>query len=192
MDCWTHSPAGGVWAPIIRRGAQDWELEAFEEFYRMLQEENPSSQDDDNWRWKRQGKGSFTVSSFYHSLTGNGDLSFLWKGIWVSRVPSKVCFFGWVATKGAILTIDNLRKRRIVVTEWCYMCKRNAETADHLLIHCDAASELWSLVFSIFGVQWVMPGSVRELFACWIQKSGRGSQRQLGESFSIPFLVHMA
>ena len=75
------------------------------------------------------------------------------------------------------MIIDNLRRRRIVVTEWCYVCKKNAKTTDHLLLHCDSASELWNLVFSIFGVQWVMPGSVRELFACWSQKRCRGSQR---------------
>ena len=116
------------------------------------------------------------MSSFYHALTGPGDISFPWKGIWVSRVPTKVCFFSWAAAKGAILTIDNLRKRRIILTEWCYMCKRNAESTDHLLLHCKLASELWSLVFSIFGVEWVMPGSVRNLFACWNQVTRRGSK----------------
>ena len=176
-DCWTPSPTGRCWAPLFRRGAQDWELEAFVEFFRLLQEVHPNSREADNWRWKRQGKGCFTVSSFYHSLTSLGDPNFPWKGTWVSRVPSKVCFFGWATAKGAILTIDNLRKRRLIVTEWCYMCKRNAETTNHLLIHCDAASKLWNLFFSIFGIQWVMPGSVRDLFACWRQKSDRGNQR---------------
>ncbi|GFS40543.1 hypothetical protein Acr_00g0069200 [Actinidia rufa] len=131
----------------------------------------------DKWRWKTQGKGRFTVSSFYQTLTGLGDPTFPWKGIWVNSVPSKVCFFGWAAAKGAILTIDNLRRRSIIVTEWCYMCKRDAETTDHLLIHCDAARELWNLVFSIFGIQWVMPGTVRDLFACWSWKSNRGNRR---------------
>ncbi|GFY88597.1 hypothetical protein Acr_06g0005370 [Actinidia rufa] len=159
-DCWFPSPAGGFWAPLFRRGAQDWELEVFESFFRLFQEVHPISQEVDKWRWKRQGKGSFTVSSFYHSLMGLGDPTFSCKESWVSRVPSKVCFFGWVVAKGAILTIDSLRRRRIVVTEWCYMCKRNAKTTD-LLLHCDSARELWNLVFSTFGVQWVMPGSVR-------------------------------
>ncbi|GFS36279.1 hypothetical protein Acr_00g0045080 [Actinidia rufa] len=144
----------------------------------LLQEARPNSQEIDKWRWMRQAKGSFTVSSFYQSLTGLGDPDFPWKGIWVSSVPSKVCFFGWATAKGAILTIDNLRKRRLIVTEWCFMCKRNAKTTDHLLIHCVAANELWNLVLSIFGIQWVMPRSVRDLFACWSQKSVRGHRRR--------------
>jgi len=38
---------------------------------------------------------------------------------------------------------------------------------DHLLLHCDVASTLWNLVFSRFGMSWVMPRRVIDLFACW-------------------------
>jgi hypothetical protein len=38
---------------------------------------------------------------------------------------------------------------------------------DHLLLHCGVANALWNVIFSRFGLCWVMPGSVRELFACW-------------------------
>ena len=169
------NPRGGSWAPSFRREAQ--ELEAFEEFFMLLQEKHPISYEVDKWRWKGQGKGRFTVSSFYQSLVGRGDTTFPWKGIWVNRVPRKVCFFTWAAARGAILTIDNLMRRRMVVTDWCYMCKKNAETADHLLIHCDVASELWSCVFSIFEVQWVRSGTVRELLESWSQTTCRRSQR---------------
>ncbi|GFZ14802.1 hypothetical protein Acr_24g0009920 [Actinidia rufa] len=72
-DCWFLSLARGFWALLFRRGAQDWELEAFVEFFRLLQEVQPISLEVDKWRWKRQGQGSFTVSSFYHSLTGLDD-----------------------------------------------------------------------------------------------------------------------
>ncbi|GFS31499.1 acyl-CoA N-acyltransferase with RING/FYVE/PHD-type zinc finger protein [Actinidia rufa] len=140
-DCWVPSPSGGSWAPLFRRGAQDWELEAFVDFFSALQDVQPVSEEEDRWRWKKQGKGKFTVTSFYHSLSGFGDPTFPWKGIWVGIVPSKVCFFGWAAAKRAILTIDNLRRRKMVVIEWCYMCQRSAETTNHLLLHCDYASE---------------------------------------------------
>uniref|UniRef100_A0A2N9GUN7 Reverse transcriptase domain-containing protein n=1 Tax=Fagus sylvatica TaxID=28930 RepID=A0A2N9GUN7_FAGSY len=41
------------------------------------------------------------------------------------------------------------------------------ESMDHLLLHCDYASELWSFIFCIVGLQWVMPCKVSELLACW-------------------------
>ena len=57
---------------------------------------------------------------------------------------------------GRILTVDNLCKRQIIVTKWCYMCKNSGESMDHLLLHCPIAMELWSMVFRIFGFHWVM------------------------------------
>jgi hypothetical protein len=46
------------------------------------------------------------------------------------------------------------------------MCKRDGETIDHLLLHCLVAKELWDMVLTLFGVQWVMPRSIRELMEC--------------------------
>ena len=53
------------------------------------------------------------------------------------------------------------------------MCKRNGESVDHLLIHCSIAFDLWSMVFTLFGIHWVMPKTVVELLACWQGKFGR-------------------
>ena len=52
-----------------------------------------------------------------------------------------VVFFVWTTALGKILTLDNLRKRSVVV-EWCCMCKKNGKSIDHLLIHCKIAREL--------------------------------------------------
>jgi hypothetical protein len=89
--------------------------------------------------------------------------SFPWKNIWCAKAPTRVAFFVWSAALGKILTHDNLRKRNIVVIEWCCMCKKKGESIDHLLLHCDAARELWSFMFSLFGVEWVMPQTVLDL-----------------------------
>ena len=53
------------------------------------------------------------------------------------------------------------------MVEWCYMCKKVKEKVDHLLLDCEYASELWSLVFCLFGEQWVMPHRVPDVVACW-------------------------
>ncbi len=53
------------------------------------------------------------------------------------------------------------------------MCKEDGETVDHLLLHCDSAKELWDMVFVLFGLHWVMPRRVIELFACWQGNFGR-------------------
>ena len=93
--------------------------------------------------------------------------------IWQLKVPPRVAFFSWSASFGKILTTDNLRKSRVLELDWCYMCKRCRESVDYLLLHCPIAWELWSLVFCLFGIQWVMPHTVLELFEAWQQKFAR-------------------
>jgi hypothetical protein len=45
----------------------------------------------------------------------------------------------------------------ILVAEWCYMCKHDGESIDHLFLHCEVATEIWSVILQLFGVAWVMP-----------------------------------
>lgn len=42
-----------------------------------------------------------------------------------------------------------------------------------MFLHCPVAQELWYLYFSMFGVYWVMPSSVRGLLSCWPRLSKR-------------------
>jgi hypothetical protein len=127
--------------------------------------------------WIPSKRKSFEVKSYYQVLShpsSNVRASFPWKGIWKVKAPPRVAFFVWTAILGKILTLDNLRKRNIIVMEWCCLCKTSGESIDHLFIHCEVASELWTVFFQLFGVAWVMPHRVSELLGCW-----RG---QLGQS----------
>ncbi|KAI8531798.1 hypothetical protein RHMOL_Rhmol11G0163600 [Rhododendron molle] len=45
--------------------------------------------------------------------------------------------------------------------------RRDAETVDNFLIHCPVAWELWSMVFSWFGLKWAMLRNVMELLIVW-------------------------
>jgi hypothetical protein len=53
---------------------------------------------------------------------------------------------------GKMLTMDNLRKKNIIVMEWCCMCKKSEESIDHLFLHCEVAIEVWNMVCQLFGV----------------------------------------
>ena len=61
----------------------------------------------------------------------------------------------------------------MLVLDRCNMCKNCRESVDHLLLHCPIACELWSLVFCLFGIHWVMPQKVIELFESWQGRFGR-------------------
>jgi hypothetical protein len=59
------------------------------------------------------------------------------------------------------------------------MCKKKGESIDHLLLHCDAARELWSFMFSLFGVEWVMPQTVLDLLTTWGAFFGHGLAKKV-------------
>ena len=84
-----------------------------------------------------------------------------WKSIRTVKAPTRVAFFVLTAALGKILTLENLRKRNIMVG-WCHMCKQCGESIDHLFLHCEAATEIWSAFLQLFGVHWVMPHRVSE------------------------------
>jgi hypothetical protein len=119
-------------------------------------------------------KRSFEVKTFYRALACQEVVSFPWKGIWRVKAPKRVAFVVWTVALGKVLTHDNLRRRHIVVVEWCCMCKKNGESIDHLLLHCDVAQVVWSSFYSLFGVEWVIPRRVLDLLSGWGTSLGRG------------------
>jgi hypothetical protein len=54
----------------------------------------------------------------------------------------------WTTASKKILTLDDLRKKNVIVVEWYCMCKKSVESIAHLL-HCEVARELWSLLFLV-------------------------------------------
>ena len=116
---------------------------------------------------KADKKKGFKVGVYYQPLdsdtnTATTDHLFPWNIIWRSKAPLRVAFFVQTAALGNILTIDNLMKRKVKIIFWCYMCKCNGESVDHLLLHYPIISDLWSMIFGLFGVFQVMPKSVVE------------------------------
>ena len=73
----------------------------------------------------------------------------------------------WTATHSWILTLDNLMLWGLSLVNWCCMCCCNEEFVDHLLLHCPVAHSLWIQMLQVFGIQWVMPGSMESLVSCW-------------------------
>ena len=85
----------------------------------------------------------------------------------VVRYLKECLSFLWTADWDGILTIDNLVKRNLSLVNWCCLCCCDGETVDHLLLHCKFAHALWSEVFLMFGLQWVMPRMVVSLLFAW-------------------------
>ena len=155
------------WDIAFSRQVHDWELETVASFMELLYSCSIRQGHLDSLCWRPSSQKIFQVSSYYSVLLNPSHISFPWRSVWKAKVPSRVAFFSWTATLGRILTIDNLRKRRVLIIDWCCMCKSSGESVNHLLLHCPLAQDLWNLVFTLFGISWVMPRGVEDLFACW-------------------------
>jgi hypothetical protein len=161
-----RSNDGVQWNIVFTRLIHDWEVDVLASFYSCLYLFKFRGHLEDKLWWIPSSKGFFEVSTFYRVLSPPGSISFPWKGIWRTKAPPRVTFFAWTAARSKILTIDNIRQGgMIVVNRW--LCESDEESMDHLLLHCGVAYALWNVIFSRFGLCWVMLGSVRELLACW-------------------------
>ena len=63
----------------------------------------------------------------------------------------------------------------MVIFGWCCLCRCSGETVDHFLLHCPMSCQIWSFVFKLFGVDWVMSGCVLDQLACWRNWFGKHS-----------------
>ncbi|XP_042974564.1 uncharacterized protein LOC122306191 [Carya illinoinensis] len=160
------------WDVTFSRATQDWEMNCFEAFFSRVYSARLQVSCADKLWWIPAGKGIFSVYSFYKSLTCRPDSQFPWRSLWRNKAPPKALFFTWAAALGKILTTDNLRKCRIIISYWCCMCKKEGESVDHLLLYCEIARALWSEVFSRLELNWVMLASVVELLASWAIPGG--------------------
>jgi len=95
------------------------------------------------------------------------------------KAPSHIAFFTWTAGLGKIFTIDNLKRRELTLVNWCCLDKKSEETINHLLIYCEFTRELWHLVLILFGVSWIMPGTILELLHCWMMQGWRQSKEAI-------------
>ena len=117
--------------------------------------------------WTETKSEKFSVKSLYYvyeldnpSLFPSSCISNVW-------VKPKISFFVWEATWGKILTLDLIQKRGWAFANRCFLCYEKEETIDHLLLHCTKTRVLWDLLFTLFGVSWVLLSSVRETLLSW-------------------------
>ena len=161
------------WNVQFVRNFNDWEVEGVASFFEFLHSNSSFREGGDGLRWRLKGNEFFDIRSFYSALRHSHPVIFPWKAIWGVHAPKRVSFFAWSASWGRILTADNLMLRGYHLVGWCCMCRWDGETINHLLIHCEMAGGLWSFVFRKFGILWVLPGCVRDLFFGWYNGLGK-------------------
>ena len=144
------------WNVIFSRPVHNWEMEVVSQYFELLYSQHIRQGGVDKICWIPVKRQNFEVKSNYQVMVNPAPIIGPWKSIWKSKAPPRVAFFVWTAE----------------VMEWCCMCKHNGESTDHLLLHCEVAMEVWSMVFQLFGVTWVMPGRMKDCLGSWRRQRG--------------------
>ncbi|RVW35300.1 putative ribonuclease H protein [Vitis vinifera] len=158
---------GGGWNPCFVRAFNDWEVEEASSFMERLHHSRVIEDVEDRVSWTETKSGKFSVKSLYLAIEAGGSARFPSSLIWNANVQPKISFFAWEATWGKAITLDKLQKRGWALANRCFLCLENEETIDHLLLHCSRTRVLWDLLFTILGVSWVLPYSVKETLLSW-------------------------
>lgn len=83
----------------------------------------------DEIRWSLEKNNKFSVKSTYNALTSN-DAGVYHKLIWKGKIPAKIKIFMWLMINDAILTKDNLIRRKWKGDPACHFCD-NHESISH-------------------------------------------------------------
>ena len=134
-----YSSGSLQWNVSFIRLVHDWEVDVLASFYTLLYSHKIRREREDKIWWVPSRKGKFDVRSFCKILTHNETICFPWRSIWQTKTPLRVAFFVWTAVLGKILTLDNLRKRQLIMINICCLCKLDGETVDHILLQCEVA-----------------------------------------------------
>ena len=91
------------------------------------------------------------MKSVYNRLS-SGSESNRFNHIWKSKIPYKIKIFTWLLEKGAVLTKDNMIRRRWAGDPSCKFCDQ-PETINHLFFQCLVAKCIWALIGQCLGAK---------------------------------------
>ncbi|CAN0908747.1 Putative ribonuclease H protein At1g65750 [Linum grandiflorum] len=120
--------------------------------------------------WNADRRHGFSVRSYKDVLILDrfqGDALFPSKAIWNSMVPTKISCFTWLASADSVATIDNLRRRGMIVPNRCVLCCRSEESVSHILLHCRYTVKVWNWFKAGFGIFGPWPSCVQQLLLEW-------------------------
>ncbi|XP_059310048.1 uncharacterized protein LOC132061211 [Lycium ferocissimum] len=167
---------GQGWNLHLRR---NWEMPRIAAFYNTVAHFNNLTGERNTLEWKADSKGNFTVKSAYRDLcsTTNQEAGWPWRMIWKTKIPYKVNCFSWLLAKEVVLTHENLNKRGFHLCSRCYLCGEQAETVNHLFLHCKVTDQLWQLFLKMKKINWVKSGNIKEVMKCW-NRDGNAAKKE--------------
>jgi hypothetical protein len=115
----------------------DWKIELVTSFFDLLYSIGLRRGSEARICWTPSKRRIFEIRSFYQALSSSAGFSFSWKSIWRSKALEGCLSFLFFSTAAFRENLDpgyNLRKRQVIVIDWCCMRKKSEKSIDHLLL----------------------------------------------------------
>ncbi|GLT32893.1 hypothetical protein SLA2020_075240 [Shorea laevis] len=139
---------------------------------------------EDCWKWKYDAKGRYLVKKAYDFLAPMECLleGKICKLVWCKLVPSKVNFFGWRLCLDRLPTRGNLLVRGVLGQGndlRCGLCHEELEDVNHLFCTYQEAWAVWVKVFNWWGLQIVIPDTVKGMVELFLSSLGRIADKEV-------------
>jgi hypothetical protein len=90
----------------------------------------------------------FSVKSVYNHLTKN-DVGVAYKRVWKVKIPEKIKIFTCLLEQKAVLTKDNMMRRKWQGSPTCYSCGE-PKSNYYLFFSCPITKVVWGVVARCF------------------------------------------
>lgn len=148
---WVRDIRGGLSVLILRDYARLWQA--------VKDVQLTSDPDRFSRRWTASGE--YTAASAY-KITHQGTTHLAgatW--VWKNWAPQWVKFFTWLSLKQRLWTADRRRRHGLDAHDDCWLCDQEHGTADHLLVNCSYAKEIWWSILSWMNCSCSFPGPMQ-------------------------------
>ncbi|KAM0877851.1 hypothetical protein ACQ4PT_035236 [Festuca glaucescens] len=140
----------------------------------------------DTFSWPWSAAGEYSARSTYDMLC-QGEVRFpLSEAIWRCRATPKSKLFMWLAIQYRIWTSDQRARHGLQAnSSACFVCLQEEDTADHILLQCVHARQVWLQCAQLLGIVIQIPTPESSMQAWWTMERGRfhGGAQKLFDTF---------
>jgi hypothetical protein len=128
----------------------------------------------DSFAWPWSSDGVYSAKSAYRVLMQGNTRFELDEAIWKAKATPKSKLFMWLAAQHRIWTSDRRARHGLQAhTSACYVCLQEEDTAEHILMQCVVAREVWHSCSQALGVTFQAPATDSNLQEWWLTERRR-------------------
>jgi hypothetical protein len=125
----------------------------------------------DQHRWLPTANGQYSSKSAYDCFFAGSVYFEPSERIWRTWAPQKCKFFIWLASLNKCWTADRLARRGLDHPDKCLLCDQQEETAQHILVACVFARDIWAQILNKVGLLPLAPEITDVVFQDWWRKA---------------------